>query len=161
MPLTLADSKSSEPLSLLNSDVYKTFVKLYDKDGNTISDERIAYEDYLKELAACKYSLVICREDYRRSNWITARFFESIAMDCLPIVDEDYCNKFEGFIFPIRVRDYESMIKFKNLCDLNDNREKLLKEYHEKMLERKDMFVVKMQQYVDYSDIMRKGNENV
>lgn len=146
---------------ILNSDIYKTFVKLYDKDGNTISDERIAYEDYLKELAACKYSLVICREDYRRSNWITARFFESIAMDCLPIVDEDYCNKFDGFIFPIKVKDYDTLIKFKNLCDLNDNREKLLMEYHNKMLSRKDMFVVKMQQYIEYSDLMRKGNENV
>lgn len=142
---------------ILSSDIYKTFVKLYDKDGNTISDERIAYEDYLKELASCKYSLVICREDYRISNWITARFFESIAMDCLPIVDEDYCRNFNGFICPIKVKDFKTLKQFKNLCDLNDNREKLLAEYHDKMINRKDMFLVKLQRYIEYSDLIRKG----
>lgn len=145
---------------ILNSDVYKAFVKLYDKDGETISDNRISYEKYLRELAECKYTLVICREDYRRSNWITSRFFESIAMDCLPIIDEDYCREENDLIIPIRTRDYATMIKFKNLCDLNNNRENVLKIYHDKIEKRMDMFAIRFDVYIRFSEQLRR-KENV
>lgn len=124
---------------ILDSAVYKAFVKLYDKDGIILLDNRIDYSRYLDELASCKYSLVICREEYRESNWITSRFFESVALKCLPIIDEDYCRE-EYAMFPIKVHDHDSMIKFIDLCEKDDNRERLLKFYNKTIMGRVNGF---------------------
>lgn len=80
------------------------------KDYNTGVDERIPYMQYLAVLKEYKYSLMICREEYREIGWLTARLFECLANFVLPIFDVDY-DKDRIFAIPDLIcRDANDMV---------------------------------------------------
>lgn len=93
------------------SDIFARF-KLYE----TGEDTRIGHKEYLQELSEFYYSLVICREDYRKIGWITSRYFEAIALDNIPFIDCDY--DVDHFIVGreniLRVNNYDSLTEAKN-----------------------------------------------
>lgn len=102
-------------------------------------DGRINYLDYLNELRHYQYSLVICREKYRECSWLTARFFESLAVGVLPIVDVDFDKKdnlgclfrFDKFGFR-KVSNEKELIKYVKFLNDNPNvRNKLLSKMKE------------------------------
>lgn len=59
-------------------------------------DNRIPYEEYLKELSKSQYALIVSRKAYSAIGWVTARFAEAIAKRCIPIVDIEY-DKYDHF----------------------------------------------------------------
>lgn len=75
------DEKINNYLALVPS---TSFVKTETKDT------RIPYADYLDILRNHAYSLIISRKEYADIGWVTARFVEAIANNCLPIVDATY-----------------------------------------------------------------------
>lgn len=85
--------------------------KLYE----TGKDTRIGHLDYLNELSRFSYSLVICREDYRKIGWITSRYFEAIALDNVPFIDYEYdiFNFVVGENSILRVNGYKSLMSAK------------------------------------------------
>ena len=86
-----------------------TRYKLYE----TGEDSRIDHKEYLQELSNFKYSLVICRKDYRDIGWITSRYYEAIALDNIPFIDNEY--DVDNFVVSessiLRVNDYETLMK--------------------------------------------------
>lgn len=72
-------------------------------------DNRISYNEYLKELAKHKYSLVISRKAYQKIGWVTPRYVEALALNTLPICDYNY-DKFSHF-FHINIGDSSSLEK--------------------------------------------------
>lgn len=97
----------------INLDNKKFSVRIKSYEDNT--DGRVSHDEYLEELKNCKHSLMICRKEYRNINWITARFFESIAVGTIPICDVDFCNGIGTFI-PIlpRVKNESELQEFTN-----------------------------------------------
>ena len=90
---------------LSNDDLYFKRCKLASKNV----DERISHEEYLKEISSYKYSLVICRDDYRGNGWLTSRFFEAVALGNLPIMDIDYdCN---NILIPVELSNIYKKVK--------------------------------------------------
>lgn len=74
-----------EKYSIMNNPLIVQSCKL---DGQM--DQRMDHNDYIRELSKHKYSLVICRDEYREPSWLTARFFEALAVGNLPLLDVDY-----------------------------------------------------------------------
>lgn len=102
----------------LSDEIYKTRIKSYTEGY----DARISHDEYIAELADSKYSLMICREEYRNINWVTARFYESIAVDCLPLVDIDYCKGLEDIF------GKENIIRVSNIEDVKNVMQSMTKE---------------------------------
>ena len=102
----------------LSDEIYKTRIKSYTEGY----DARISHDEYIAELADSKYSLMICREEYRNINWVTARFYESIAVGCLPLVDIDYCNGLEDIF------GKENIIRVSNIEDVKNVMQSMTKE---------------------------------
>jgi hypothetical protein len=72
---------------------YKFMVlgKLYKENGKDFDcDVRLNYEEYLKFSRLFKFSLMVCRREYRSCGWITSRYIEAPANYNLPIVDVDF-----------------------------------------------------------------------
>lgn len=102
----------------ISDKIYSTRIKSYTEGY----DARVNHDEYIAELAGSKYSLMICREEYRNINWVTARFYESIAVDCLPLVDTDYCKGLE-YIF-----GKENIIRVSNFEDVKNVMQSMTKE---------------------------------
>ena len=139
-----------EEYNVLNSKYIDSFVKLYSSDNkSSVNDKRLPYVDYFKKLSNYKYSLIICREDYRECSWLTSRFFESIAADCFPIVDIDY-DKDQNITLPIKTSTHSEMIQCMRMMELNDNRENAIKYYKEKIENRQNKFKMIINQIIEY-----------
>lgn len=98
--------------------------KLYE----TGKDTRISHNEYLKELSKFAYSLVICREDYRRIGWITSRYFEAIALGNIPLIDyeyDTYCFLI-GLDSFLRVSSYESLTRASKFLNSHSEYSELL-----------------------------------
>lgn len=121
----------------INDDIYKVNIK----DYNTGVDARLEHKEYLSILSQQKFSLIICRKEYRGINWITARFYESIAKCTLPLIDEDFC-KCLWLIFGnniIRVNNFTDVKQAMQIDD--DTRIKLLLNLNLKCKIRTTMFL--------------------
>lgn len=109
--------------------------KLYE----TGEDTRIGHNEYLQELSQFYYSLVICREDYRKIGWITSRYFEAIAFDNVPFIDCDY--DIDNFIVDeesvLRVSDYDSLMEAREYLLKNPKYELNILEELKKDAEKK------------------------
>ena len=105
---------------LRREDKFKEYI--YDVCGNIRSDvflltkryatgydSRIDYSSFKKLIGMFKFNLMISREEYRDSNWITARYFEAISNWSLPIIDFEFAKKF----------DFPEEIIIRNKYDLN------------------------------------------
>lgn len=102
----------------ISDKIYSTRIKSYTEGY----DARVSHDEYIAELAGSKYSLMICREEYRNINWVTARFYESIAVDCLPLVDIDYCKGLEDIF------GKENIIRVSNFEDVKNVMQSMTKE---------------------------------
>lgn len=61
---------------------------------DSLNDERIDYSSLQLLMKMFKFSLIICRKEYRDNSWFTPRFVEAINNWSLPIVDIDF-NKID------------------------------------------------------------------
>jgi len=113
-----------------------SLLKIY---GDETVDNRIEYTKYLDVLAHYRYSLVICRDEYRNTNWLTSRFFESVAVDCLPIIDEDYDKQCQ-ITSKIKVDDIYGMKLYMDIMNISNNRERTLEMYHARIIDRQNIF---------------------
>ena len=102
----------------LNAVPSKAFVK------DKTSDTRINYEQYLDEVAKCKYSLIISRKKYQKLGWITPRYVEALANRTLPICDRTY-DRHNHFQNSIKIRTPSELKKqveeFENCQESYDN----------------------------------------
>lgn len=122
--------------------------KLYE----TGEDLRISHNEYLKELSEFLYSLVICREDYRKIGWITSRYFEAIALGNIPFIDFEY--DMDNFLVNkdsfLRVNNYESMISIRNYLKQNpDIAKQTLNELKSKAEESLDKFYLLIEEIIN------------
>ena len=92
----------------LKDEIYSTRIKSYTEGY----DARVSHDEYITELSQSAFSLMICREEYRNIDWVTARFYESIAVGCLPFVDVDFCKGLE------EIFSDESIIRVSNFEDV-------------------------------------------
>lgn len=124
--------------NIMESDMFSRSCKI---DGE--KDERLDHISYLRELAKHKYSLTICRDEYRRSGWLTSRFFESVALGCLPIIDYDYDKlvKVSGMHNYFRSFNESSLREIVKFYDENDaERLSLLSRLSDMCDKTSDMF---------------------
>lgn len=110
----------------ISDKIYSTHIKSYTEGY----DARVSHDEYIAELAGSKYSLMICREEYRNINWVTARFYESIAVDCLPLVDIDYCKGLEDIF------GKENIIRVSNFEDVKNVMQSMTKERFFEMINK-------------------------
>lgn len=79
--------KKFEDYRLADSEANLTFpIAKFSKD----EDDRIDYIAYMSMLPFFKYSLVFARESYNEIGWVTARIFESICNNVIPLVDSQF-----------------------------------------------------------------------
>lgn len=114
-----------------------SFKKVYG-ENNSI-DDRIPYTDYIRLLSQRRYSLMICREEYRGNNWITSRFFEALAVDCLPCVDVDYDRDCK-LTDEIKVDNIYGLKNYIGLMNNANNYFRALKKYQNKIDKRTCIF---------------------
>ena len=77
-------------------------------------DDRIDYIAYMSMLPFFKYSLVFARESYNEIGWVTARIFESICNNVIPLVDSQF-DKYRILDFipeSIIVSNYQDVERF-------------------------------------------------
>lgn len=104
-----------------------TFIK---RDGK---DSRLPYDKYREEISKHKYNLIVARKWYEKIGWITARYFETLAANTLPLVDEKYDRY--NYLNCIKVNKYtvESFISCMNLHEELYN--ELLSSYQSQVYE--------------------------
>lgn len=122
--------------------------KLYE----TNEDTRLNHIDYLKELSNFSYSLVICREDYRKIGWITSRYYEAIALGNLPFIDFEY--DINNHIIEddniLRVKNYAELMNVKKKLFLNPKQKfDIFKELNVKAIVNVDNFKALIKQLVN------------
>lgn len=113
-------------------------------------DERIPHDIYLRLQSMFKYSLMICREQYRDCGWITARLIEAIDAGSLPFFDEDYDKNEAYFIASLKVcnkYDLNNLVKFYNKHD--DVRISLLQELQTTVQKRRIKFADTILKYAN------------
>lgn len=103
--------KKFEDYRLTDSEAGFTFpIAKYSKD----EDDRIDYIAYMSMLPFFKYSLVFARESYNEIGWVTARIFESICSNVIPLVDSQFDKHGLLDFIPdtIIVSDYNDVERF-------------------------------------------------
>ena len=103
--------KKFEDYRLTDSEANLTFpIAKFSKD----EDDRIDYIAYMFMLPFFKYSLVFARESYNEIGWVTARIFESICNNVIPLVDSQF-DKYRILDFipeSIVVSNYQDVERF-------------------------------------------------
>lgn len=93
-----------------SSSIIKAFTKIYGPDGTVLSDTRIPYDKFMKEMRDYSYALMITRREYTESAWFTPRFVEAVSNWALPIVDIDYPLPFDMLKHSVMiVKNYEEL----------------------------------------------------
>lgn len=126
----------------LSDKMYSTRIKSYTEGY----DARVSHDEYITELADSMYSLMICREEYRNIDWVTARFYESIAVGCLPFVDVDFCKGLEDVFGKeniIRVSNFED-VKKQMLTINRAEFTEIINKLRYKCNKRKGMFITQI-----------------
>lgn len=93
---------------------------------DNLNDERIEYNSLQLLMKMFRFSLIICRKEYRENSWFTPRFIEAVNNWSLPVLDFEY-NK-NRLYNSIEVRSYDEMayimesydeeIRIKNILEL-------------------------------------------
>lgn len=91
---------------------------------DSLNDERIEYNSLQLLMKMFKFSLIICRKEYRENSWFTPRFVEAINNWSFPIVDIDF-NK-NRLYNSYDVSSYEEMIKFIDNMDESKREDKII-----------------------------------
>lgn len=81
---------------------------------DSLNDERIEYSSLQLLIKMFKFSLIICRKEYRENYWFTPRFIEAVNNWSLPVLDFEY-NK-NRLYESIEVSSYDEMIYMINCC---------------------------------------------
>lgn len=111
--------------------------RIFSRIKNNDVDFRLEHSRYLLELASYKYSLIIARDSYRQSNWLTSRFFEAIALSVLPVCDIDFDKSNAYASQSEKVSSYKELLDKVNKLESNeDERLSLLNKYRQKVEER-------------------------
>lgn len=92
--------------------------------NDSLNDERIEYNSLQLLMKMFKFSLIICRKEYRENSWFTPRFVEAINNWSFPIVDIDF-NK-NRLYNSYDVSSYEEMIKFIDNMDESKREDKII-----------------------------------
>lgn len=104
---------------------------------DSLNDERIEYSSLQLLMKMFKYSLIICRKEYRDNSWFTPRFVEAINNWSLPIVDIDF-NK-NRLYESIKVSSYDEMIYMINCCSEESRINRIL-DLRKEIKSNKDKF---------------------
>ena len=88
-------------------------------------DERIDYSSFQKLMSKFKYSLMICRKEYRGDvSWFTPRFIEAVSNWSLPFVDFEY-SKNRPYTIPLFDNEVSSYDELMEKIDMIDEIDRL------------------------------------
>lgn len=104
---------------------------------DSLNDERIDYSSLQLLMKMFKFSLIICRKEYRENSWFTPRFVEAINNWSFPIVDIDF-NK-NRLYNSYDVSSYEEMIYMINCCSEESRINRIL-DLRKEIKSNKDKF---------------------
>lgn len=104
---------------------------------DSLNDERIDYSSLQLLMKMFKFSLIICRKEYRDNSWFTPRFVEAINNWSLPIVDIDF-NK-NRLYNSYEVASYDEMIYMINCCSEESRINRIL-DLRKEIKSNKDKF---------------------
>lgn len=104
---------------------------------DSLNDERIEYSSLQLLMKMFKFSLIICRKEYRENYWFTPRFIEAVNNWSLPVLDFEY-NK-NRLYDSIEVRSYDEMAYVMESYD-EESRIKKILELKKEIKSNKDKF---------------------
>ena len=104
---------------------------------DSLNDERIEYNSLQLLMKMFKFSLIICRKEYRENSWFTPRFIEAVNNWSLPVLDFEY-NK-NRLYNSIEVRSYDEMAYIMESYDEEIRIKKIL-ELRKEIKSNKDKF---------------------
>lgn len=104
---------------------------------DSLNDERIEYSSLQLLMKMFKFSLIICRKEYRENYWFTPRFIEAVNNWSLPVLDFEY-NK-NRLYDSIEVRSYDEMAYVMESYD-EESRIKKILELRKEIKSNKDKF---------------------
>jgi hypothetical protein len=93
-------------------------------------DNRLPYNEYIKELSKHKFALIISRKPYDELGWVTSRFVEAISNWVYPIVDEKYDKYNHYLVNKVNINNYNKVIE--SLIDDELFRFNVIRSYREK-----------------------------
>lgn len=91
---------------------------------DSLNDERIDYSSLQLLMKMFKFSLIICRKEYRDNSWFTPRFVEAINNWSFPVVDIDF-NK-NRLYNSYEVASYDEMTEFIDNMDESKREDKII-----------------------------------
>lgn len=104
-----------------------------------VSDNRLEYNEYLKELSKHSYALIISRKKYSEIGWVTARFAEAIAKNCIPIVDAEY-DKTNYFMVD-KISSKKELVKLINFYSTHpQTKQQILSHFRNVLTNRSNAF---------------------
>lgn len=104
---------------------------------DSLNDERIEYSSLQLLMKMFKFSLIICRKEYRENYWFTPRFIEAVNNWSLPVLDFEY-NK-NRLYDSIEVRSYDEMAYVMESYE-EESRIKKILELRKEIKSNKDKF---------------------
>ena len=104
---------------------------------DSLNDERIEYNSLQLLMKMFRFSLIICRKEYRENSWFTPRFIEAVNNWSLPVLDFEY-NK-NRLYDSIEVRSYDEMAYIMESYDEEIRIKKIL-ELRKEIKSNKDKF---------------------
>lgn len=104
---------------------------------DNLNDERIEYNSLQLLMKMFKFSLIICRKEYRENSWFTPRFIEAVNNWSLPVLDFEY-NK-NRLYDSIEVRSYDEMAYIMESYE-EESRIKKILELRKEIKSNKDKF---------------------
>lgn len=104
---------------------------------DSLNDERIEYNSLQLLMKMFKFSLIICRKEYRENSWFTPRFIEAVNNWSLPVLDFEY-NK-NRLYDSIEVRSYDEMAYVMESYE-EESRIKKILELRKEIKSNKDKF---------------------
>lgn len=103
------------------------------------TDNRLEYNEYLKELSKHSYALIVSRGKYSEIGWVTARFAEAIAKNCIPIVDIDY-DKTDYFMVD-KVKNDKELARLINFYSSHpQTKQQILSHFRSMLTDRSNAF---------------------
>lgn len=115
---------------------------LYTKINESGYDNRINYLSFIGQLNYHKYTIIISRDIYRDIGWVTPRYYEALAANCLPFVDKEY-DKNNIYSLPnwLITENYYDIISLCNKYNINEVlRMEKLRSLKETAVKRVDIF---------------------
>lgn len=94
---------------------------LFTKINESGYDNRIGYFDFIEQLQYHKYTVVISRDVYRDVGWVTPRYYEALAANCLPFIDSEYDkNMIYNLPYWLTTQSYRDIMFLRDKYDKNE-----------------------------------------